>query len=396
MVNENINSTDYKELYAQYNWFKKNYPPVVQQSCDEFFLPGFRFELVGISKNINTLMDKDSFFVTKIRIDKQHDMFFRSSEKAIGIILDRVLGKSGRSFNLNKLTDLEAKIITSFNDYMFNATAKFLVPPPPTLKRTNFDIIHLTFLIKDIEENAVSKFVISLPAVLLSPDVVVSSSEKFDYSDFKTSTLDVAVKVGTTKFSVYDLKHLDADDIVVFENSDTKRMTLKFKEYEKQINLNPNLGLVMPIDNDGGNNMGGNTENTNLWDSIEVEMDAQFDSVKITLGELKNIEEGLVVDLTSIYDNKVTLSVENKPIARGELVIVNDRYGVKIDEVIAKGGKKSAEAQVSDEELPMDDFSETNEDSFDNSADSFDEQPVQADEEEEFDYSDFELEDEDI
>lgn len=396
MVNENINSTDYKELYAQYNWFKKNYPPVVQQSCDEFFLPGFRFELVGISKNINTLMDKDSFFVTKIRIDKQHDMFFRSSEKAIGIILDRVLGKSGRSFNLNKLTDLEAKIITSFNDYMFNATAKFLVPPPPTLKRTNFDIIHLTFLIKDIEENAVSKFVISLPAVLLSPDVVVSSSEKFDYSDFKTSTLDVAVKVGTTKFSVYDLKHLDVDDIVVFENSDTKRMTLKFKEYEKQINLNPNLGLVMPIDNDGGNNMGGNTENTNLWDSIEVEMDAQFDSVKITLGELKNIEEGLVVDLTSIYDNKVTLSVENKPIARGELVIVNDRYGVKIDEVIAKGGKKSAEAQASDEELPMDDFSENNEESFDNSADSFEDQPVQADEEEEFDYSDFELEDEDI
>lgn len=396
MVNENINSTDYKELYAQYNWFKKNYPPVVQQSCDEFFLPGFRFELVGISKNINTLMDKDSFFVTKIRIDKQHDMFFRSSEKAIGIILDRVLGKSGRSFNLNKLTDLEAKIITSFNDYMFNATAKFLIPPPPTLKRTNFDIIHLTFLIKDIEENAVSKFIISLPAVLLNPDKVVSSSDKFDYSDFKTSTLDVAVKVGTTKFSVYDLKHLDADDIVVFENSDTKRMTLKFKDYEKQINLNPNLGLVMPIDNDGGNNMGGNTENTNLWDSIEVEMDAQFDSVKITLGELKNIEEGLVVDLTSIYDNKVTLSVENKPIARGELVIVNDRYGVKIDEVIAKGGKKSAEAQASDEELPMDDFSETNEESFDNSEDSFDDQPAQPDEEEEFDYSDFELEDEDI
>lgn len=396
MVNDNINSIDYKELYAQYNWFKNNYPPVVQQSCDEFFLPGFRFELVGISKNINTLMEKDSFFVTKIRIDKQHDMFFRSSEKAIGIILDRVLGKAGRKFNLNKLTDLEAKIITSFNDYMFNATAKFLVPPPPTLKRTNFDIIHLTFLIKDVEENEVSKFIISLPAVLLKPEKVVPSGEKFDYSDFKTSTLNVAVKVGTTKFSVYDLKHLDVDDIVVFENSDTKKMTLKFRDYEKQINLNPNLGLVMPIDNDGGNNMGGSAENTNLWDSIEVEMDAQFDSVKITLGELKNIEEGLVVDLTSIYDNKVTLSVEDKPIARGELVIVNDRYGVKIDEVIAKGGKKSAQAQADGEEIQQDEFSEMSDEGFEDNNQSFEEQPAQTDEEEEFDYSDFELEDEDI
>lgn len=395
MVNENANSIEYKELYAQYDWFKKTYPPVIQQSCDEFFLPGFKFELVGISKNINTLMDKDSYFVTKIRIDKQHDMFFRTSEKAIGIILDRVLGKSGRRFNLNKLTDLEAKVITSFNDYLFNATSSFLAPPPPTLKRTNFDIVHLTFFIKDIEENTVSKFIISLPAVLLKPDTVVSKGEKFDYSDFKTSTLDVTIKIGSTRFSVFDLKNLDTDDIVVFDNSNSKHLKLKFKDYEKDININPNLGLVIPVDNEGGDNMG--TENTNLWDSIEVEMDAQFDSVKITLGELKNIEEGLVVDLTSIYDNKVTLSVEDKPIARGELVIVNDRYGVKIDEVIAKSSKNKSEVSEENEVQEQDEFNEMgSDDEFDNSADNVIEEPQNNSEEDEFDYSDFELEDEDI
>ena len=196
MVNENINSIDYKELYTQYNWFKNSYPPVVQQACDEFFLPGFKFVLIGVSKNINTLMDKDAYFVTKVRIDKQHDMFFRSSERAIGIILDRVLGKAGKKFNLNKLTDLEAKIITSFNDHMFNATSKFLSPPPPTLKRTNFDVVHLTFLISDIESGEVAKFIITLPDVLLNPETVASKGDKFDYSDFATSTLDVAVKIG--------------------------------------------------------------------------------------------------------------------------------------------------------------------------------------------------------
>lgn len=340
-------------------------------------------------------MDKDSYFVTKIRIDKQHDMFFRTSEKAIGIILDRVLGKSGRRFNLNKLTDLEAKVITSFNDYLFNATSSFLAPPPPTLKRTNFDIVHLTFFIKDIEENTVSKFIISLPAVLLKPDTVVSKGEKFDYGDFKTSTLDVTIKIGSTRFSVFDLKNLDTDDIVVFDNSNSKHLKLKFKDYEKDININPNLGLVIPVDNDGGDNMG--TENTNLWDSIEVEMDAQFDSVKITLGELKNIEEGLVVDLTSIYDNKVTLSVEDKPIARGELVIVNDRYGVKIDEVIAKSSKNKSEVSEENEVQEQDEFNEmSSDDEFDNSADNVIEEPQNNSEEDEFDYSDFELEDEDI
>ncbi len=397
MGNEKINSIDYKELYAQYNWFANSYVPAVQSSCDEFFLPGFKFILLGISRNINTLMDKDAYFVTKIRIDKLHDMFFRMSEQAVGIVLDKILGKPNSRFNLNKLTDLEAKIITSFNDFMFNSLSQFLIPSPPVLKRTNFDVVHLTFLLKDIDSGNVAKFIITLPEELLQPDVVTSQSDKFDYGDFATSVIDVAVKIGTTRFKLIDVKNIEIDDIVVFDDSDINHMVLKFKDYETDINLNPNLGLVMPFDNDGGNeDMAG--ENTNLWDSIEVEMSAQFDTVKITLGELKNIEQGLVVDLTSIYDNKVTLSVEDKPIARGELVIVNDRYGVKIDEVIAPSVKNNIEESA----LPVqnDEFTDETEETVVN-----ENMPQQAeiqaggqapDEEDEFDYSDFELEDEDI
>ncbi len=404
MGNENINSIDYKELYAQYNWFANSYVPAVQAACDEFFLPGFQFILLGISKNINTLMDKDAYFVTKVCIDKLHDMFFRMSEEAVGIILDKILGKPNSRFNLNKLTDLEAKIITSFNDFMFNSLSQFLIPSPPVLKRTNFDVVHLTFLLKDIAANKVAKFIITLPEELLNPDVVTSQGDKFDYGDFATSVIDVAVKIGTTRFKLIDVKNIEVDDIVVFDDSNINHMVLRFKDYETDINLNPNLGLVIPVDNDGGNEeMAG--ENTNLWDSIEVDMSAQFDTVKITLGELKNIEKGLVVDLTSIYDNKVTLSVENKPIARGELVIVNDRYGVKIDEVIAPTAKTEASENAA---LPQqaDDFSDQQADMNldDNNAAPANapeqavnpEQEGQNPEEDEFDYSDFELEDEDI
>ena len=395
MINQKINSIDYKELYSQYNWFAKTYPPVIQAACDEFFLPGFKFILAGISKNINTLMDKDAYFVTKIRIDKLHDMFFRTSERAVGIILDKILGKPNSKFNLNKLTDLEAKIITAFNDYMFNMTSQFLSPPPPTLKRTNFDVVHLNFLIKDIEKNETAKFIITLPEVLLNPETVVSQGDKFDYGVFSTCVIDVPVKVGSTKFKLIDVKNIEVDDIVVFDNSDINKMVIKFKDYEKEINLNPNLGLVIPVEDEGGSdNMAG--ESTNLWDSIEVEMSAQFDTVKITLGELKKIEEGLVVDLTSIYDNKVTLSVENKPIAKGELVIVNDRYGVKIEEVIAQtNSNDSKELQPAQQDNFDDEFKPFDEN------DSETQMPQATEgnnnnEEDEFDYSDFELEDEDI
>lgn len=398
MINQNITSIDYKELYAQYNWFAKTFPPAVQAACDEFFLPGFQFVLAGISKNINTLMDKDAYFVTKIRIDKLHDMFFRSSEKAVDIILNRALGKANSKFNLNKLTDLEAKIITAFNDYMFNMISQFLSPPPPALKRTNFDVVHLTFLLKDIETKDVAKFIITLPEELLNPDIVKSQGEKFNYGNFKGSVIDISVKIGSTRLKLIDVKNIEVDDIVVLDDSNINRLVMKFKDYEKEINLNPNLGLVIPMENDGGNdNMAG--ENTNLWDSIEVEMNAQFDTVKITLGELKNIEEGLVVDLTSIYDNKVTLSVEDKPIARGELVIVNDRYGVKIEEVIAPQQDKVDSQTIQQEGGFEDEFNN----SFDENSPNPSEAPAPeqqgeqpAGEEDEFDYSDFELEDEDI
>lgn len=392
MSAQNVVNTN--ELYAQYDWYAKSYPSVIQNASDEFFLPGFQFILLGISKNINMLMDKDSYFVTKIMIDAQYDIFFRSAEKTISIILDKALGKANGKFNLNKLTDLEAKIITAFNDYVYNSLTKLLAPAPPTLKRTNFDVIHLTFLLKDIEKNTTGKFIVTLPDVLLKPDIITSQEEKFNEDDFATSKIDVNIEVGSTKFKLIDIKHIEKDDIVVFDNSNSHHMILKFKDYEKEININPNLGLVIPFDNEGGEDE--MEENTNLWDSIEVEMTAKFDTVKITLGELKNIEKGLVVDLTSIYDNKITLSVEDKAIARGELVIVNDRYGVKIEEVVA--GKE----EITTEENIVENSEQITEEQEVSPAEQIEENNVPEEnnnnqnEEEEFDYSDFELEDEDI
>ena len=388
---ENLNPG--AELYAQYSWYKKTFPPVIQSAADEFFLPGLQLGLMGISKNINPLMDKDSYFVTKVRIDKQHDLFFRSSQNAVALILDRALGKAPKRFDLNRMTDLEAKVITAFNDFLFAHVVKFLSPPPPTLKRTNFDVIHLTFFIKDLDENRVSKFIVSLPDVLLNPDTVEPTGKYFSYDNFQQSTLDVNIKIGTTKFSVLELKELEVDDIVVFDDSNLKKMLLQVQDFEKEIKLNPNLGLVLPVENEGEEQMADNKGNVNLWDTIAVEMTAHFDAVKITLGDLKKIENGMVVDLTSIYDNKVTLTVEDKPIARGELVIVNDRYGVKVDEILANAPKKPAKqaaagTEDADEEVPEMPAAQDGE---------TEDVPVPAqgggDGVDEFDYSDFELED---
>ncbi len=386
MSTQSANVTNSHDLSYQYDWFQKTFPPVVQGVFDDFFAEDFTFTLFGVCKNVNTLADKDSYFVTKVKIDKQHDLFFRMSETAIGLVLDKVLGKSNKAMDLSKLTELETKIITTFNDCMYRASDLFLKPAPPTLTRTNFDVVYLGFILTDRSTGRSGRFVVTLPDVLVEPEQI-PISETFPVDQFEKSPIPVSLEVGKTVFTLHDLKHLEVEDMVVFESSSTDKMRLKFRDYEADVLLKPNLSLVVPIDNDGGSEV--SEKDINIWDSIEVEMVANFDAVDITLGELKKIQAGMVVDLTSIYQNRVTLTVEDKPIASGELVIVNDKYGVKITEVHAP--KAPVESYVSPQagtQAAAENVGET--------LDMPDVPGVEASagggDDEEFDYSDFDLE----
>lgn len=413
MSNELKNSISTDQLCKEYDWYQSNFPEIVQTSCDEFFDPNFRMELIGLSKNINCLADDEACFVTKIKIDKEYDMFFRLTAKTIDLILTKILGQSKTKFNINKISELEAKIITSFNDYLFEHLKGMLQNPPQNeLKRNNFDVIHLTFIIKEKDDynNKTGKVVISLPAALLSPEAVSSHENTFSEDNFPNAETFAKVYVGKTKFKLHDIKNLETEDVVVFENSNIESLQLSVYGETFPVKINPNMDILIPAEDDGGETMGTNAPN--IWDSIEVEMNAEFDSVKVTLGELKSIENGLVVDLTSLYDNNVTLKVEGKPIASGSLVIVNDRYGVKINQVLTPDAPKAKAAPVAsnteDEEdslqVNYDDEGEnednySSEGSYDNSNEdetpSGDEEDGENDDEE-FDYSDFELEDENI
>lgn len=112
---------------------------------------------------------------------------------------------------------------------------------------------------------------------------------------------------------------------------------------------------------------------------------------------MKKIEDGLVIDVAGLYDNRVTLRVENKVIGHGQLVIINDRYGVKITD-IAEGAEDIEDDIQNPQQGPIAPTIETG---------TSEEAPLQQEEaapptqptegdDEEFDYSDFELEDEDI
>lgn len=384
---DNIKTSFSSELYSQFNWFKTTFEQPVQEACDEFFDPGFEFKMVGVSEDMNVLTQNESFFVTKVSLDPRNDIFIRISQNAIRVILDKVLGKSHKRFELSNISDLEAKIITTFNEYLYKKIED-------KIDRSHLEkypvTVNISYFVRNISTDESARFVLSFPKSVLHPENLppVSEDKKINEMLFKSSPVDVKIKVGTTIFSVDDVKKLDVGDVVVFDNSNSREMTLIYDNIIQKFSINPNKEILLPIDNEVSNNSNGEDEDmdtssiTNLWDSLQIEMCAEFEKIKVSLGELKDIQEGLVVDISSVYNNSVSLKVGDQVVAKGELVIVNDRYGVKVSKVMADDVK----AMISSpENIP------TGGDTSEQHSEDGAQDPAQNNPDE-FDYSDFDIE----
>lgn len=302
----------------------------------DFLLSDYNLKLIGICEKDNSFFfNGEDYFVTRIRVDKQNEVFFRISAKLMNSILENTLGSRGEKFAVEKMTELEAKILTSLNDYIYKGIAPFLLKNQNSDVEKNPNHVHLDFLTKD-KNGIVGKLVISIPINILPEIRPVVSPINFDMGSFPSYGVFIKIICGKSQLTLYDIQHMESGDIVVLEDSNIKMMTIELFGNKKSFKLNPETSIITGIDDDGGKEMD-NTANisANMWDVIPVEISAEFEKVQITLGELKQISEGAIVDIGTIYENKIYLKVENKPIAYGELIIINDKYAVRVEEVFA-------------------------------------------------------------
>jgi flagellar motor switch protein FliN len=68
---------------------------------------------------------------------------------------------------------------------------------------------------------------------------------------------------------------------------------------------------------------------------VELEASLRFGSREMTLGEILNLGPGDVVELDRQVDDPVDLIVGDKIVARGEVVLVNGNFGLRMTEVAA-------------------------------------------------------------
>jgi flagellar motor switch protein FliN/FliY len=65
----------------------------------------------------------------------------------------------------------------------------------------------------------------------------------------------------------------------------------------------------------------------------ELPLSISFHNSKMQLEELLKLGAGSVIKLNDSIHDPVTIVVNHKPVARGEFVMVNGKYGVRILEV---------------------------------------------------------------
>ncbi|MBD8679356.1 FliM/FliN family flagellar motor switch protein [Sphingomonas sp. CFBP 13720] len=70
-----------------------------------------------------------------------------------------------------------------------------------------------------------------------------------------------------------------------------------------------------------------------LIDSVAVELDAMLGKARMTVGALTALKPGAVVPLDAALNRQVELRLGEVTVARGELVAVDDRFGVRLTEI---------------------------------------------------------------
>jgi flagellar motor switch protein FliN/FliY len=68
---------------------------------------------------------------------------------------------------------------------------------------------------------------------------------------------------------------------------------------------------------------------------VPVELTVEIGRTRMTIGETLALGPGSIVTLNRLAGEPVDLLVNGKPIARGEVVVIDEEFGLRISEVAA-------------------------------------------------------------
>lgn len=81
----------------------------------------------------------------------------------------------------------------------------------------------------------------------------------------------------------------------------------------------------------------GGTDRLDLLSNVEMDVTAELGRTRMTVRELLSLMPGVVVELDRMAGSPIDLFVNGTLIARGEVVVIDEEFGVRITEIVSPG-----------------------------------------------------------
>jgi flagellar motor switch protein FliN/FliY len=111
----------------------------------------------------------------------------------------------------------------------------------------------------------------------------------------------------------------------------------EFEPNNSQSEANPVTGTgggsVKQLDLAGDTSGHQRTKNIELILDVPLEVTVELGRTTMMINDLIKLSQGSVIELTKAAGETLEIRVNQKLIARGETVVVNDKYGVRLTEV---------------------------------------------------------------
>lgn len=79
----------------------------------------------------------------------------------------------------------------------------------------------------------------------------------------------------------------------------------------------------------------GGHQNIDLLLDIPLEITAELGRAKMIINDLLQLGQGSVIELNKLAGEPLEIMVNHKLIARGEVVVVNEKFGIRLTDVIS-------------------------------------------------------------
>ena len=79
-----------------------------------------------------------------------------------------------------------------------------------------------------------------------------------------------------------------------------------------------------------------NPRNLDFLLDVALQVTVEVGRCRMTIQDLLQLGQGSVIELTKLAGEPLDIFINDKPIARGEAVIVNEKFGVRITDIISQ------------------------------------------------------------